>query len=220
MCIRDRTLGYEYLVISDHTHSLGVANGLDEGRLREQRRAIDALNKHLQGFTVLQGAEVEIRADGSLDFPDEVLRGLDVVIASVHSALRQDRETITERVLRAVRNPLVNVLGHPSGRLLGQREATNLDLDRVIQEAAATGLILEVNATPNRLDLDDAHVRSAVQAGAALVINSDAHSTAGLETMMYGVAAARRGWAEKKDVVNTLPLAQLRQRLRRGERAG
>ncbi|HNR95458.1 MAG TPA: DNA polymerase/3'-5' exonuclease PolX [Anaerolineae bacterium] len=215
-----QALGYEYLVISDHTHSLGVANGLDEARLREQRRAIDALNKHLQGFTVLQGAEVEIRADGSLDFPDEVLRGLDVVIASVHSALRQDRETITERVLRAVRNPLVNVLGHPSGRLLGQREATNLDLDRVIQEAAATGLILEVNATPNRLDLDDAHVRSAIQAGAALAINSDAHSTAGLETMMYGVAAARRGWAEKKDVVNTLPLAQLRQRLRRGERAG
>lgn len=213
-----QNLGYVYLVISDHTQSLGVANGLDAARLREQRRAIDALNKRLTGFTVLQGAEVEIRADGSLDFPDEVLRELDVVIASVHSGLRQDRETITERVLRAVSNPHVDVLGHPSGRLLGQREATNLDLDRVIQEAAASGLILEVNATPNRLDLDDAHVRTAVQAGAALAINSDAHSTAGLETMQYGVAAARRGWAEKRDVVNALPLEQLLERLERRER--
>ncbi len=213
MAAAARKLGYEYLVISDHTRSLGVANGLDVNRLREQRAEIARLNAHFSDFRLLQGAEVEIHADGTLDFADDVLGELDVVIASVHSALRQDQETITDRVVRAMRNPQVNILGHPSGRLLGQREATHIDLDRVLQVAAETGTILEVNATPNRLDLDDVHIRQAIQLGVGLAINSDAHSTGGLEAMAYGVAAARRGWAEAHHIVNTFPLPRLLTRL-------
>jgi DNA polymerase (family 10) len=202
-------LGYEYLVISDHTHGLGVANGLDVSRLRQQRVEIERLNKGFSGFRLLQGAEVEIRGDGALDYPDEVLQELDVVIASIHTGLRQDKETITARVVRAMLNPYVHIIGHPSGRLLGQREATYVDLDRVLQVAAETGTVLEVNAMPNRLDLDDVHIRWAVQLGVALCINSDAHSTGGLEVMEYGVATARRGWAEARHIVNALPLEQL-----------
>lgn len=213
MATAGQALGYEYLVISDHTHSLGVANGLDVGRLRQQRADIDRLNRGFSGFRLLQGAEVEIRADGSLDYPDDVLQELDMVIASVHSGLRQDKETITQRVVRAMRNPHVDILGHPSGRLLGQREATNVDLDCLLEVAAESGTILEVNATPNRLDLDDVHIRQAIAAGAGLAINSDAHSTGGLEVMAYGVAAARRGWAEARHIINTLPLAELLQSL-------
>ncbi len=217
MATAARTLGYKYLVISDHTQSLGVANGLDLSRLREQRAEIASLNERFSEFRLLQGAEVEIRADGSLDYPDDVLRELDVVIASVHSALRQDEETITNRVVRAMRNSHVDILGHPSARLLGQREATHVDLDRVLQVAAETGTILEVNATPNRLDLDDVHIRQAIELGVGLAINSDAHSTGGLETMVYGVAAARRGWAEARHVVNTFPLPKLLRRLAQKE---
>jgi len=210
-------LGYEYLAISDHTQGLGVANGLDVSRLREQRKEIERLNKRFAGFRLLQGAEVEIRGDGSLDFPDEVLHELDVVIASVHIGQRQDRETITARVLRAMRNPHVDILGHPSGRLLGQREASNLDLDRVLEVAAETGTVLEINATPNRLDLDDVHVRQAAQLGVRLCINSDAHSVTGLQAMEYGVAAARRGWAEDRHIINTLPLNDLVELLTRND---
>jgi DNA polymerase (family 10) len=217
MAAAARKLGYEYLVISDHTRGLGVANGLDAARLREQRAEIARLNAGFSDFRLLQGAEVEIHADGSLDFPDDVLGDLDVVIASVHSALRQDQETITDRVVRAMRNPQVDVLGHPSGRLLGQREATQVNLDRVLQVAAETGTILEVNATPNRLDLDDVHIRQAIQLGVGLAINSDAHSTDGLDAMAYGVAAARRGWAEARHIVNTFPLSKLLSRLAQKE---
>ncbi|MGC8786042.1 MAG: DNA polymerase/3'-5' exonuclease PolX [Anaerolineae bacterium] len=212
-------LGYEYLVISDHTQGLGVARGLDVTRLRQQRAEIEKLNEGFVGFRLLQGAEVEIRGDGTLDYPDEVLQELDVVIASVHSGLRQDKEAMTARVLRAMRNPHVDILGHPSGRLLGQREATNVDLDAVLQVAAETHTILEVNGTPNRLDLDDIHIRQAIQLGVQLAINTDAHSVNGLEAMEYGVAVARRGWAEARHVVNTLPLPQLLERLALKERS-
>jgi DNA polymerase (family 10) len=213
-----QALGYEYLVISDHTHGLGVAHGLDVHRLRQQRAEIDQLNQQFAGFRVLQGAEVEIRVDGTLDHPDEILRELDVVIASVHIGLRQDQETITQRVVRAMHNPYVDIVGHPSGRLLGQREASNVDLDRVLQVAKEAGTILEINAMPSRLDLDDVHVRRAIELGVDLCVNSDAHSTDGLEVMAYGVATARRGWAEASHIVNTLPLEALLQRLARKER--
>jgi DNA polymerase (family 10) len=176
------------------------------------------LNQQFAGFRVLQGAEVEIRVDGTLDHPDEILRELDVVIASVHIGLRQDQETITQRVVRAMHNPYVDIVGHPSGRLLGQREASNVDLDRVLQVAKETGTILEINAMPSRLDLDDVHVRRAIELGVDLCVNSDAHSTDGLEVMAYGVATARRGWAEASHIVNTLPLEALLQRLARKER--
>lgn len=204
-----QALGYEYLVISDHTKGLGVANGLDEGRLREQRYEIDRLNDTFNSFRLLQGAEVEIRGDGSLDFPDEVLAELDVVVASIHSGLRQDRETITARMIKAMRNPHVDIIGHPSGRILGQREASLVNLDDVLIEAQKIGTILEIDGIPDRLDLDDVHVRRAVEMGVRLSIDSDAHSMDGLEAMYYGVMTARRGWAEKKHIVNTLPLAEL-----------
>jgi DNA polymerase (family 10) len=212
-----KALGYEYLVISDHTHGLGVANGLDADRLRDQHAEIARLNEDLSGFRLLHGAEVEIRGDGALDLADDVMQELDVVIASVHSGLRQDKDTITARVVQAMRNPYVDIIGHPSGRLLGQREATNVDLDQVLEVAAQTGTIVEVNASPNRLDLDDVHIRPAIALGVQLSINSDAHSTDGLEVMDFGVATARRGWAEAKDVVNTWPLDKLIERLRHKE---
>ncbi len=208
-------LGYEYLVISDHTHGLGVANGLDVDRLRQQRAEIEELNQRLAGLRLLHGAEVEIRGDGALDYPDEVLQEIDVVIASVHSGLRQDRETITHRIVRAMRSPFVDVIGHPSGRLLGQREATSADLGLVLQVAAESGTLLEVNASPNRLDLDDVHIRRAIQLGAELCINSDAHSIEGLDAMEYGVATARRGWAQAQHIANAWPLPKLLDRLAR-----
>jgi DNA polymerase (family 10) len=204
-----RGRGYQYAVISDHTQSLGVARGLTPERLREQRVEINRLNEHLADFRLLQGAEVEIKADGSLDLPDEALSELDVVVASIHSGLRQERERITSRLISAMCNPYVDVIGHPLGRILGQREDTAVDIATVMVVALETGKILEVNAIPDRLDLDDAHIRRAVEMGVRLAVNSDAHNAEGLAAMEYGVATARRGWAETKDVVNTLPLNEL-----------
>ncbi len=204
-----RARGYRYLVISDHTKSLGVARGLTPERLRQQRAEIERLNATFGDFRILQGAEVEIKADGSLDFPDEVLAELDVVIASVHSGLRQERERITARLVSAMRNPHVDIIGHPSGRILGQREASAVDMDELLRVAAETGTCLEVNAQPVRLDLDDVHIRRAIEMGVKLAINTDAHSVGGLDVMRYGVATARRGWAEAKDVINTRPLEEL-----------
>lgn len=205
-----RDKGYRYLVISDHTQSLGVANGLTIERLRAQRAEIDALNQQWDEFTLLQGCELEIKADGSLDYPDEVLAGLDFVVASVHTSLRQDREQITQRVMNAIHNPYVDVIGHPSGRILGQREESALDLDAVIKAAGKTGTALEVNSIPNRLDLDDVHVRRALELGVRIAINSDAHHPGGLDSLPYGLATARRGWATASAVLNTLALDEIR----------
>jgi DNA polymerase (family 10) len=206
-----RARGYRYAVISDHSHGLGVAGGLTVEQLRQQRAEIDRLNEEQRtsGFRLLQGAEVEIKADGSLDFPDEVLAELDVVIASLHSGLRQERERITARLISAMRNPHVDIIGHPLGRIIGQREESAIDIDAVLEAAVETGTIMEVNAIPARLDLDDVHIRRAVEMGVKLAINSDAHNVESLAAMAYGVATARRGWAEARDVVNTLPLDEL-----------
>ena len=209
MAAAAQRLGYAYLVISDHTQSLGVANGLDAIRLRQQRADIEQLNHGFSSFRLLQGVEVEIRADGSLDFPDDVLQEVEVVIASVHLALRQNEETITARVVRAMHNPHVDIIGHPSGRLLGERDASRIDLDRILREAAETGTLMEVNSAPNRLDLDDVHIRQAIQLGVPLCINSDAHSSDFLGVVAYGVATARRGWAEARHIANTWPLKRL-----------
>jgi DNA polymerase (family 10) len=202
--------GYRYLLISDHTQGLAVANGLTPERLRAQRSEIDALNAQLGDFVLLQGCEMEIKADGSLDFPDDVLAELDFVVASVHTSLRQDPEQITQRVMNALRNPYVDIIGHPSGRILGQREESAVDLDAVIQEAAKTGTALEVNSIPARLDLDDVHVRRALDLGVKVAINSDAHHPGGLDSLSFGLATARRGWARATDVLNTMPLDELR----------
>ena len=205
-----RQHGYHYLLISDHTQSLGVASGLTPEQLHAQRAEIDALNKRWQDFTLLQGCELEIKADGTLDFADEVLAELDFVVASVHTSLRQERAQITERVMNALRNPYVDVIGHPSGRILGQREESAVDLDAVIEMAAETGTALEVNSIPNRLDLDDVHVRQAMRLGVRLAVNSDAHHPGGLDSLRYGLATARRGWATAPQVLNTMNLDELR----------
>jgi DNA polymerase (family 10) len=210
MALAARERGYRYLVISDHTQSLGVANGLTPERLQAQRVDIDALNDRLDDFAVLQGCELEIKADGSLDFPDDVLSQLDFVVASIHTSLRQERSQITERMMNAVRNPYVDVIGHPSGRILGQREASAVDLDAIIAAAAETGTALEVNGIPNRLDLDDVHVRRALELGVKVAINSDAHHPGGLDNLPYGLATARRGWATGPAVLNTMTLEELR----------
>ncbi len=205
-----RAQGYAYLLMSDHTQSLGVASGLNPQQIYAQRAEIDALNARWDDFCLLQGCEMEIRADGSLDFEDDVLAGLDLVVASVHTSLRQDPEQITGRVLRALANPYVDIVGHPSGRLLGQREESSVDLDAVIRAAARTGTALEVNSIPARLDLDDVHVRRAVELGVKIAINSDAHHPDGLENLTYGLATARRGWATAADVLNAYTLDELR----------
>ena len=205
-----RQHGYRYLLISDHTQSLGIASGLTAEQLRAQRAEIDLLNEKWADFSLLQGCELEIKADGTLDYPDEVLTKLDFVVASVHTSLRQERAQITERVMNALRNPYVDVIGHPSGRILGQREESAVDLDAVIQEASRTGTALEVNSIPNRLDLDDVHVRRALDLGVKIAINSDAHHPGGMDSLRYGLATARRGWATPADVLNTMSLEELR----------
>ncbi len=214
MAAAARELGYEYLAITDHTHSLAVANGLTVERLREQRKLIDHFNAYHAGIKLLQGCELEICGDGSLDFPDEVLAGLDVVVASVHTGLRQERARMTERVLRAVRNPHVDVIGHLTGRNLGGREPSNVDVEAVLQEAARTGTAIEINGAPNRLDLNDVHTKRAVELGVTLCIGSDAHSVMSLHAMRYGLATARRGWASAKNVLNTRSYAELMKWLR------
>jgi DNA polymerase (family 10) len=205
-----RERGYDYLVISDHTQSLGVANGLTPERLRAQRAEIQNLNKQWTDFTLLQGCELEIKADGSLDFSDEVLAELDFVVASVHTSLRQEREQITQRVLNALKSPYVDVIGHPSGRILGQREASAVDLDAVIEAAANRGAALEVNSIPSRLDLDDVHVRRALKLGVRIAINSDAHHPGALDNLSFGLATARRGWAAATDVLNAMSFEELK----------
>jgi len=210
MATAARARGYRYLVISDHTQSLGIAQGLSAERLTAQRKEIDALNRQSDGSTLLQGCELEIKADGSLDLPDQVLAQLDFVVASVHTSLRQDREQITRRALQALRNPYVDVLGHPSGRILGQREESAVDLEAVIQAAAETGTALEVNSIPARLDLDDVHVRRAVEMDVWIAISSDAHHPGGLDSLPFGLATARRGWATASSVLNTMSLDEIR----------
>ena len=208
-----REKGYRYIAVTDHSKGLGVAHGLDEKRLREQGALIDRANAALRGFRILKGTEVDIRSDGSLDLPDDALRELDIVVASIHSGFRQPREQITKRLVSAVRNPLVSVIAHPTGRLLGEREAYDVDMEAVFREAARRGTAMEINSYPMRLDLSDAHAKEAKRHGIPIVISTDTHVRTQLDFMAYGVSIARRGWLGKKDVLNTLPAAALLKRL-------
>jgi DNA polymerase (family 10) len=199
-----KAFGLEYALVTDHSHSLGVAGGMTVDDVRRQRAEIEAVNEKLGStFRVLAGAEVEVRGDGSLDFPDEVLAELDLVVAAVHTGLRQDRGQVTARTLGAIRNPHVDVIAHPTGRFIEEREGADLDMDAVFRAAAKTGTALEVNAYPKRLDLRDAHVRRAIDMGVKLAVSSDAHDAEGFRWLPFGVATARRGWAQAADVVNT-----------------
>lgn len=200
-----RARGLSHIVVTDHSVSLGVANGLSIERLREQRAEIRAVDAEMApGFRVFQGTELEIKTDGTLDFPDEVLAELDVVVASLHSGLRQPRAQVTERLLNAIHNPHVDIIGHPRGQLIPDREGADLDMDAVLAAAAQTGTVLEINANPHRLDLDDAHAHHAIQAGVKLAIDTDSHATADFDMLRYGILTARRGWVRASDVINTL----------------
>jgi len=201
--------GYRYILITDHTQSLGVAGGLTPERSKKQRQEIDAVNARLKGIRVLHGAEVEILADGTLDFSDEVLASLDIVMAALHTGLRQERDKATARMLSAIRNLHVDIIAHPSGRLIGERDGADLDLEAILKAAAETRTILEINAHPSRLDLSDLNARRAIEMGCKLSIGTDAHEAQGFDVMFYGVAVARRAWATKEDVVNTWPLDRL-----------
>jgi DNA polymerase (family 10) len=207
MAVAAKEKGRQFIAITDHSVSLGIANGLSVERLLAQTAEIKEANEKLgPDFKVLHGTEMEIRADGNLDFPDEVLAGLDFVIASLHVSLSQPREEITQRLLGAIENVHVDMIAHPTGRLLPERAGADLDMDRIIEAAVRTGTILEINANPRRLDLRDNHVRMAVEAGAVFSINTDAHHTAHFDFCHYGVAVAQRGWATAEKIVNTWPL--------------
>lgn len=211
-----RARGLKYIAITDHSRGLGVANGLDEKRTREQWQEIDKLNREYKNaFRVLKSVEVEIRADGSLDLPDDLLAGYDLVLATTHSALNQSRDKITERVLQALHHPLVDIFGHPTGQLIGTREPSALDLEVVFRAAVETGTILEIDGTSERMDLTDVNARRAVELGNKLVIDSDAHNPEGFDDLRWGIAMARRGWITKSDVLNTLEWDDLRKHLKR-----
>jgi len=211
-------LGYEYLCLTDHSQSLKVARGLTPERLRDQRKEIDALNKKLHGFRILAGCEADILSDGKLDMPDKALAQLDFVVAAIHTGMQQDEKRITQRLVKAMQNPHVHAIAHPTGRVLGQRDAYALDFEEIVRVAKETGTALEINAFSDRLDLNDVHARAARDAGVKLVINTDAHALSHLQMMRFGVATARRGWLRKSDVLNTLPLSKLLAWLRKGSR--
>lgn len=205
-----KALGWRYLGIADHSRSAGYAGGLSIDRVREQWAGIDALNQRLgASFRVFKGTECDILADGSLDFPEEILDGFDYVVASVHSSFRLPREEMTRRVIRAVRHPKVTMLGHPTGRLLLARDAYAIDLDAVLEAAAESKTMIEINADPHRLDLDADACRKAKSLGVVIVVNPDAHSTDGLLNNDYGIGVARKAGLEKKDVFNTRPLKSI-----------
>ncbi len=199
--------GREYIVITDHSRSLGIANGLSIERLMQLGEEIRAVNAQLDGkIRVFWGTEMDINADGSLDYPDDVLAQLDFVIASLHTSLRQGREQITERLLNAIRNPHVDLIGHPRAQLISEREPVDADMDAVLQAALEHKTVLEINANPSRLDLEAAYARRAVDMGILLAINTDAHMPEHMDLMHYGILTARRGWVQAESVINTWPL--------------
>ncbi len=204
-----KTLGYSYICISDHYSKMVIAGGLNERQIRKEMKEIDEINDKFEDFEVLKGAEVDIDADGSLQAKESVLKDLDIVVASVHSNFNQTKKKMTERLTVAMESGYVNILGHPTGRKIRTKKPYPVDITELFEASKRTGVFLEINALPERLDLNDFHARTAKEAGCKLVINTDAHNKEHLKYMRLGVAVARRGWMEKKDVVNTLPLRDL-----------
>lgn len=209
-------LGRSYILITDHSQGLGVARGLSLERLRAQWHEIDKLNEEFEGkLVILKGAEVEVKVDGTLDYPDDVLRQLDVVVASIHSNLRQDKDHLTERYIKAIMHPLVHILAHPTGRLFGVREEANADWDMIFNAAASCKTFLEINAHPSRLDLSERTIRQARFLGCRFVVSTDAHDLHEEDYMIFGVSQARRAWLEATDIVNALPLEEFLKQLKR-----
>ena len=195
--------GYEYIAITDHSKGLGIAGGMSIERILEQNKKIKSLNKRLKKFKLLSGVEIDIRSDGKLDYPDEVLKKLDMVVASIHSGFRQSKEQLTKRLVSAMKNPYVSIIAHPTGRLIGEREAYEIDMDEFLKTAKETGTAVEINAYPMRLDLSDIYIKKAKEMGIHLAVSTDAHIVYQFDFMRYGIGTARRGWLEKEDVLNT-----------------
>jgi DNA polymerase (family 10) len=207
--------GYEYVAITDHSKRVTMARGLDAKRLAKQIEAIDKLNGKMKEITILKSIELDILEDGSLDLPDDILKELDQTVCSVHYNRNLSRKRMTDRIIRAMDNPYFNIFSHPSGRLIGERKAYEVDLEEVMKAAKERGCFLEVNAHPDRLDLDDHNCKMAKDMGVMLVISTDAHNTSDLDFMRFGVYQGRRGWLEKGDVLNTRPLKDLSKLLKR-----
>ncbi|MBI3190119.1 PHP domain-containing protein, partial [archaeon] len=204
MAAAAKRLGYEYICITDHLGKLKIANAMDEKLVDRQKKEIEKAQE-LSGIKILHGAEIDIRADGKFDIQNETLKKFDIVLAALHSALKGIVEKNTERLMKAMENPHVDIIAHPSGRLIGKREGADLDIQKIANKAVETNTLLEINAQPNRLDLNDINAKTAVENGCRLTISTDAHSTEQLQSMKYGIAVARRAWCTKKDILNTLP---------------
>ena len=211
-----RERGYEYMAITDHSKNLAFANGLTDERALEHIRRIRAVEEKMKGIRIFAGVEVDILGDGSLDLSDSVLEQMDIVIASVHSQFNQDRATMTDRLLKAVANPNTSLIGHPTGRQLLRRDAYQFDFDAVLKAAAKHKVAMELNSYPERLDLNDVHLRMAKQHGVKIVINTDSHHTSHMEKLRYGITQARRAWLSKDDVLNTLPLQKFAKAMKHG----
>ncbi len=209
-----RKMGYTYFALTDHSKGLGVARGLTPQRLVEQKKEVDSLNRKLKGFRIIHGTEVDIKSDGTLDFDDETLAALDVVVASIHSGFKQSRQQLTGRLVSAMKNPYVSIIAHATGRIIGEREAYDVDMEDVLRVARETGTAIEINAYPLRLDVNDTYAKKAKEMAIPIVISTDTHVVSQFNFMNYGVSIARRGWLEKNDVVNTLPAEQLLKRLK------
>lgn len=210
-------LGYEYIAITDHSSHIGVTNGLKPEDIDTYLKKIDEFNEQNDGVWVLKGIEVDILKDGSLDLPDEVLGKLDIVLASIHSNFDLNEEEQTNRIIKALENPNVNILAHPTTRMIGTRKPINLDLQKIMEKSLSLGCFLEINASPERLDLWDDAILSAVESGLKLAISADAHRKNDFYNMKYGVFQARRGWASKSDILNTLPFKELKKQLQRNK---
>ena len=203
-------MGYEYIAITDHSGGLRIANGMDDNHINLQLKMIEKLNDEFEGITIFKGLEVNIDSDGKLDVDDRILNDLDIVIASIHSGFRQDRGKLTGRIISAMENEYVNIIAHPTGRKIHQRRAYELDLDKVFESSIETDTYLEVNSQPDRLDLKDVYVKKALEMGCKLVINTDSHNRDSLKNIKFGIATARRGWAEKEDIINTKSLKEIK----------
>lgn len=210
-----QALAREYIALTDHSRRIAMVHGLDPARLAQQVKEIERVNRKLEGITILKGIEVDILKDGSLDLPDKSLALLDVVVASVHSHFDLPRDVQTERIIRAMRNPHVSILGHPTGRMIDQREPSDIDMERMIAAARELGCHLELNAEPDRLDINDVQAHAAREAGVRIAISTDAHSVDALKCMRFGVDQARRGWLAPADVINTRSISELRRLLKR-----
>jgi len=212
-----RSRGYQYLAVTDHTKGLGIARGLNEEKIMEQMKEIKKVNSRMRGFRVFMGAEVDIRSDSTLDLSDEILRQLDIVVASIHSGFKQNREKITRRLVAAIQNPYVSVIAHPTGRLIGERDAYEVDMGRVLAALKESGKAVEMNAYPLRLDINDILAKKAKEMNIPVAISTDTHVLSQFDYMVYGVSIGRRGWLEKNDVLNTLHAGNLLKWLQRSK---